>query len=257
MKENDCIRDLTLRLLLRISEEDASFESFYFKVISEKIVLNQDIDKDKFFVYLKTERFDSVDKLHKLSVIFNLFFKNDTALSDYIINMLLNVSKPLSRYTLKTLFLYLSCADKLNFSPCFLQSCVQYVDSFKGENGAFSNYYHTQENIGATFDALFILKWVVPSFVPQYETLDFVNKCYCANQGFATKPENGKVTISSIFDGFFIYESFGIKREALKDDIIKYIEKSYNFFTDKQLFQGIIILKTLLDKNTNIFDLIY
>ena len=178
-------------------------------------------------------------------------------LSEYIISMLLNVAKPLSRYTLKTLFLYFSCAKKLNVSPCFLQSCVEYVDNFRRKNGAFSNYYHSKENIGATFDALFILKWIIPSFVPRFETLDFVSKCYCGNEGFATNPVNGKVTISSFFDGYFIYMLFGIKREGLKDDIIRYIEKYYEFFSEKQLFQGIIILKTLLDDNTKIFDLIY
>lgn len=208
-------------------------------------------------VYIKEEKFNSVDRIHKLSVIFALFYKDDIDLSNYIINILRDMDKSLSRYTLKMLFLYISCSKKVHAFPFLTEACVRYINSFRGTSGAYSNYYHTSENIGATFDALFILKWINLSFTPSYETLDFINRCYYRNRGFATKPQNGRVTISSIFDGYFICKEFGIKIETLNDDIIKYIEKSYMLFSDKQLFQAIIILKTIIDNNTKIFDYIY
>lgn len=256
MNQDHRIESLLYVLISKLSDSFNSFEDYYFHSVSRELVYNKGITEPPFFKFAQGVEIGTIDQVHKLSVLYTLFFKNNVALREYIAAKIFSMNKPLSRYTLKNLFLYCSCIKKVGGSIRFSE-LLAYIDQFYCPDGSYSNYYGTSGNIGATFDAVLLKKQVLPSFCLSDQTMEYFESCYCTGIGFATNPQKTKVSISSIFDGYFISTLFGFVRKESISDIISYIERSYNLFNKKQLFQGILILRSILDKDTYYFEQIY
>lgn len=255
--QNNQIKDLLVLLVSKLPSSTRLFEEYYFRTVSMKLVFDKSITQHSLVDQIQGIEIDSVDKIHKLTVLYYLFFKNQTFLYNYIIEKLVLLSKPISRYTLKNLFLYYSCIRKLDTPSSFDEYCLHYIDKFYQLDGSYANHYGSSGNIGSTFDAILLKYWLLPSYCLDENTMKFLRSCYCAGYGFATNPQKKKISISSNFDGYFISSIFDFIKKEHIIDIVSYIVRMQSTFNSKQLFQSILILKTILDSNMFYFHQIY